>query len=107
MDVTVDDYKTGGTVLQHPTVYECTPVTVQPDDAAITVDGDMKVLKAGTFYPANDATVKGIVLQDYRVEDTPVQVALIYAGTVNESKLPAVPADGVKAALPRITFSKK
>ena len=107
VDATINAYTAGKTALQHPTVYECTPITIQPDDAAITVDGDNKTLKAGIIYPSNDATAKGVVLQDYDVTDTPINVALAYAGAINTAKLPEAPSAEAKAALPRITFFTK
>jgi len=102
-DIKITDYTTGTTPLQHPSMYEATPATIQPDDSHI-IDGQ---LKAGTFYPANDATVKGIIMQDYSVTDKPVNVALVYAGTINTAKLSEQPSDAAKTALPRITWFTK
>ena len=71
------------------------------DAAATTVDGK-KIIKAGTIYPANDATAVGVVWADYDVTNGDVTGALIIHGFVKKAALPAAPNDTVK--LPMIAF---
>lgn len=97
-------YTNKGSVLAHPTGYSAYPQTVAATDAAVaTVDG-AKVLLSGTVYPKNDATAKGVVLQDYAFAngDATVQAAIVYAGDVKASALKAPLAAEAKAVLPGI-----
>lgn len=97
-------YTTKGSVLAHPTGYSAYPQTVAATDAAVaTVDG-AKVLLGGTVYPKNDATAKGVVLQDYAFADgdATVQAAIVYVGDIKASALKAPLTTEAKAALPGI-----
>lgn len=98
------EYATKGSVLAHPTGYSAYPQTVAATDAAVSTEGGAKVLLGGTVYPANDATAKGIVLQDYAFADgdATVQAAIVYAGDVKAGALKAALTTEAKAALPGI-----
>lgn len=63
------------------------------------------VVKAGTIWPANDATAEGVVLNDYDVTDGDANMAIVYHGFIKEEALPVKPAEGVN--LPLIKFVKK
>lgn len=65
---------------------------------AVTEDG-RKIVRAGTVYPANDATALGIIFNDYDVTDGDEVGALIISGYILTSALPVVPAAAAKAAL--------
>lgn len=65
------------------------------------------IVKAGTIYPANDATAIGVVLNDYDVTDGDENMAVVIHGFILESKIPAAPSDLAKAALPMVKFVKK
>lgn len=100
-------YVTGKQILVFPDHYVSVAHTFKKDDpAAVDVDG-RKVIKAGTFYPANDATVKGIVWADYDITKGDVTGALIIHGFIKTGALPVAPTTEAKAALPMIAFMPK
>ena len=102
-----ESFVTGKQILVFPDHYVSVAHTfLKGDAAAATVDG-RKIIKAGTVYPANDATAKGIVWADYDVTDGDVTGALIIHGFVKTAALPAAPAEAAKAALPMVAFMPK
>lgn len=104
---TQQSYVTGKQILVFPDHYVSVAHTfMKGDAAAATVDG-RKIIKAGTIYPANDATAKGVVWADYDVTDGDVTGALIIHGFVKTAALPAVPAAEAKTALPMVAFMPK
>lgn len=46
------------------------------------------IVKAGTVYPKNDATAKGIILYDIDVTESDMEAPLLIEGYVYEDKLP-------------------
>lgn len=79
---------------------------------ATLVDGRY-VVKAGTFYPANDDTAIGVVLNDYDVTDGDAMMAVVVHGFIKKAALPVAPAAstgtaplvlGTEAVLPMIKF---
>ena len=70
---------------------------------AVTV-GTKKIVKAGTIYPANDATAVGIVFSDVDVTNGDGAGAVIIHGFVKTAGLPEVPSANAKSALKGITF---
>lgn len=72
--------------------YDCTELT------ALATDG---VIKAGTIIPANNATAKGVLLNDVVLAENPNGTIVIH-GFIKKSKLPAAPADTV--ALAQVVF---
>jgi len=78
---------------------------IEKDSALAVTEEGRKIVKAGTIFPANDATAIGVVMNDYDVTDGDKMGAIIIHGFVLEEKLPAKPAGTV--ALPQITFIKK
>ena len=102
------DYTTGKQILVFPDHYVCVARTFSKDDAtATTTDDGRKVIKAGTVYPANDATAIGIVFNDMDVTNGDATGALLIHGFVKTAALPAVPADAAKTALKMIEFLPK
>lgn len=71
---------------------------------ATLVDGRY-VVKAGTIYPANDATAIGVVLNDYDVTDGDAMMAVVIHGFVKVAALPAIPSANAIGALKQITFN--
>lgn len=77
-----------------------------------TAEGRL-IVQAGTFYPANDETAIGVVLNDYDVTDGDAMMAVVVHGFILEEALPEAPkaasesAIGTKAALPMIKFVEK
>lgn len=101
------DYITGKQILAFPDHYVCIAHTfLKGDAAAITEDG-RKVVKAGTIYPANDATAIGVVFNDMDVTDGDMTGAILIHGFVKTSALPVEPAEAAKTALKQVTFLSK
>lgn len=64
---------------------------------AVLVDGRY-IIKAGTIWPANDNTAKGIVLNDYDATDGDVHMAVVYHGFIKTAALPVAPSADVAAS---------
>ena len=64
---------------------------------ATLVDGRY-IVKAGTIWPANDNTAKGIVLNDYDVTDGDAHMAVVIHGFIKLSALPVAPSATVAAS---------
>ena len=98
------DYTTGKQILVFPDHYVGVAQTFnQNDAAAVTVDG-RKIIKAGTIYPANDATAFGVVFYDVDVTDGDQNGTLIVHGFIKKAALPANPSANAKTALKAIQF---
>lgn len=63
-----------------------------------------KVVPAGTIYPKNDATAKGILLTDVDVTEGPQPGALVVEAYILEARLPVAPSAEAKTALKEIKF---
>lgn len=76
--------------------------------AGVTADENgKKIVKAGTPYPANDATCKGIILHDTDVTYGEAPGTYVFEGSIDNTKLVkngVTVSEEAKAALPRITF---
>lgn len=77
-------------------------IGVERDDGKI-------VVRAGTPYPANDATCIGYILYDVVVEsnDDDVLAPCVFEGTIDQAKLDAADItvnNNAKQATPRVTF---
>ena len=98
------DYTTGKQILVFPDHYVGVAQTFnQNDAAAVTVDG-RKIIKAGTIYPANDATALGVVFYDVDVTDGDRNGTLIIHGFIKKAALPVAPATAAITALNMIKF---
>jgi hypothetical protein len=98
------DYASSKHILAMPDHYVAIARKLEKDSALAVTQEGRKIVKAGTLFPANDATAIGVVLNDYDVTDGDQQAAIVIHGFVLEAKLPAAPADTVN--LPQITFVK-
>lgn len=67
----------------HYTSQTCTVTTAM----GATVEG-RKLVKAGTVFPANDATAKGLIISDVDVTDGPAPAAYMDHGLVYSNRLP-------------------
>lgn len=77
--------------------------TVQVLQTGITADEyGNKIVKAGTIYPTNDASAKGILFEDVDVTNGDHEGSLIVAGRIYSDMLPVAPAKEV--SLPGLTF---
>lgn len=62
------------------------------------------IVKAGTIYPANDATAIGVILNDYDVTDGDAMMAVVVHGFVKVAALPEVPSSAAVSAMQQIAF---
>ena len=98
------DYTTSKQILVFPDHYVGLAHTfLKNDAAAATIDG-RKIIKAGTIYPSNDASAKGIVFSDIDVTDGDRNGSLLIHGFVKTAALPTAPAETAKTALKQIEF---
>lgn len=82
-----------------------TSFTEQISNTGVDADANgRKIVKAGTVWPANDATAKGLVYSDVDVTEGPQPGAVLYEAWVIEERLP-VPVDALaKPELKGIKF---
>lgn len=77
-------------------------------DSGILADANgLKIVKAGTPWPANDGTCKGLLLHDTDVTYGEAPGTYIFEGSVNNKKLTknnVVVSAEAKAVIPRVTF---
>ena len=74
--------------------------TVTVPTAMGVLNGTRKIVAAGTVFPANNATAKGLILTDVDVTDGDAVGALLVEGYVYADRLPAAIAG--TAVLPEI-----
>lgn len=106
MKFTTKEYDSAKHILAIPDHY----VTIARTAAKATAASGMVVskngrfiIKAGTVYPANDATAIGLVMQDYDVTDSDASMAIIIHGFVREDRLPKDLSKEAKSVLSQIT----
>lgn len=63
------------------------------------------IVKAGTIYPANDATAIGVILNDYDVTDSDAMMAVVIHGFIKTAALPVLPTANAIAAMKHIAFN--
>lgn len=98
------EYASSKQILAMPDHYVAIARKIEKDSALAVAEEGRKIVKAGTIFPANDATAIGVILNDYDVTDGDQMAAVVIHGFVLEAKLPAAPAEAVN--LPQITFVK-
>lgn len=94
-------------ILATPDGYVCVEVELEKDSDLAVTEGNRKIIKAGTFYPANDESCKGVIFNDYDVTDSEQMGALLIAGNVLVPALPSAPNQAAVKALPRVSFIEK
>lgn len=80
---------------------------VVPETGVVADTNGNKIVKAGTPFPANDATCKGYLLHDVDVTQGDAPGTYIYEGSIDNKKLAetgVTVSDEAKAATPRVTF---
>ncbi len=80
---------------------------VVPQSMATADTNGKKIVKAGTPYPANDATCKGYLLHDVDVTHGDDAGTYIFEGSIDNAKLAesgVTILDEAKSATPRVTF---
>lgn len=98
----VTNYSSDKEILKFKDHFVSVPVKIATGDAAVTTVDGRKVIKAGTIYPKNDATAKGVILSTVDVTDGDQLVAMVIHGFIDKTKLPAQPNELVN--LPLIQF---
>ncbi|MGM7683537.1 hypothetical protein ACSVDA_15465 [Cytobacillus sp. Hm23] len=79
--------------------------TEQISDEGVTADANgRKIVPAGTIWPKNDATAKGILFADVDVTEGPQPGAIIYEGWVIAERLPVAPTNDAKTAMTGIKY---
>lgn len=100
------DINAEATVLKFFDYKSAACVVESSDSQAQTING-RSILKAGTPYPANDATCLGYLLHDYDVTEGDRDAAYVFEGTLDPDKLAAneIEIDAAAlAATPRVTI---
>lgn len=85
-------------ILAIPDHYVAIAKKIAKDSTLAVTEEGRKIVKAGTLYPANDATAIGVILNDCDVTDGDQMVAVVIHGFIQKSKLPAQPAETVELA---------
>lgn len=99
------DYNTQKQILMFPDHYVAFTYKLSQNSALATETPEgRKIVKAGTFFPANDDTAVGIVLNDYDVTDGDQSAAIVCHGFVKTAALPEAPTPAAEAALDQISF---
>lgn len=84
---------------------ECERKTIQiPQTGATTLTNGAKYVKAGTIYPANDATAVGIVYEDVDVTNGDAAGSVVLSGVVYSDRLPVELAQAAQTALEGLGF---
>lgn len=96
------EYASSKHILATPDHYVAIARKLEKDSALAVTEEGRKIVKAGTLFPANDATAIGVVLNDYDVTDGDKMASIVVHGFVLKAKLPAAPDGAVN--LPQITF---
>ena len=91
-------------ILAFPDHYVAAGQILEKDHELAVVVGGRKVVKAGTIFPANDATAVGIILNDADVTHGDVNAALLIHGFVKTAALPEEPAEAAITNLKGIHF---
>lgn len=79
--------------------------TEQISDSGVTADANgRKIVKAGTVWPANDETAKGIVYTDTDVTEGPQPGAVLVEAYIIEARLPVALSTEAKEVLTEIKF---
>lgn len=74
--------------------------TFEVSDSGVAADEyGKKTVKAGTVYPANDATAKGIIFEDVDVTYGSRPASVVIAGRIFENRLHTKPDAAAKTAL--------
>jgi hypothetical protein len=101
---TSNDFTSGKGILVFPDHYVAVPQLFAKDHALAVTVGTRKIVKAGTPYPANDATAIGVVFHDIDVTDGDETGAILIHAFVATAKLPVIVAAAAKTAMKGLQF---
>lgn len=101
----VKEFTQGKTILKY---FDYKGAACVVPEAGVEADvNGKKIVKAGTPFPANDATCKGYLLHDVDVTQGDAPGTYIFEGSIDNKKLTETEvtvSDEAKAATPRVTF---
>lgn len=98
-------YAQGKTILKHFPYLGA--ACLVPESMASADENGLKIVKAGTPFPANNATCKGYLLEDVDVTNGDAPGTFVYQGDIDNAKLAesgVEVAEAAKGATPRVTF---
>lgn len=87
--------------------YEGAACVVLQTAVTVADENGMKIVKAGTPYPSNDANCLGYLLEDVDVTQGDAPGTYVYQGTIDWEKVKTLSptiADAARKATPRVTF---
>lgn len=101
----VREFNSGKTILKYFDYKGA--ACVVPADGVVADANGLCIVKAGTPFPANDATCKGYLLHDVDVTHGDAAGTYVFEGSLDAAVIAAngiEVADEAKAATPRVTF---
>lgn len=87
--------------------YEGAACVVTQASVTTADENGMKIAKAGTPYPSNDASCLGYLLEDVDVTQGDAPGTYVYQGTIDWEKVKSLSpqiSDAARKATPRVTF---
>ena len=84
--------------------YEGAACVVTQASVTVADENGMKIAKAGTPYPSNDASCLGYLLEDVDVTQGDAPGTYVYQGTIDWEKVKSQISDAARKATPRVTF---
>lgn len=102
----VRDFTQGKGILKY-FPYEGASCLVSQTMVSSADSNGMKIVKAGTPYPSNDAKCLGYLLEDVDVTMGDAPGTYVYQGSIDKAKVTAngvTVSDEAKTATPRVTF---
>ena len=103
--VITNTYDQGKTILKH---FPYLGAACLVKEAGVSADANgHKIVKAGTPFPANDATCLGLLLHDVDVTYGDAPGTYVYEGDIDNKKLTANGVNvssAAKGKIPRVTF---
>lgn len=95
-------YKGTGEILASE---KYTSFTIQVDNTGVEADEyGKKIIKQGTIWPKNDATARGVILNDVDVTHESAMAALMVEGYVYKNRIPVAPTADAEKGMPKVTF---
>ena len=87
--------------------YEGAACVVTQASVTVADENGMKIAKAGTPYPSNDASCLGYLLEDVDVTQGDAPGTYVYQGTIDWEKVKSLSpkiSDAARKETPRVTF---
>ncbi|MHA3065793.1 hypothetical protein [Lacticaseibacillus saniviri] len=77
---------------------------VDSTNAGVIDENGRKLIPAGTIWPANDVSAKGVTINTVDVTENAQPVGVIIEGYLLAQRLPVAPADAAKTAMAGIKW---